>query len=80
MRTSIAREQLKETKKMPLPRNYYLSSVWYIFTRSWKYGISAGLMVSFWIALTAIATIISKIKSKLKKTSTREGWAMRAQR
>ncbi len=79
MRTSIAREQLKETK-MPLPKNYYFSSVFYIFKNSWKYGIKAGLMVSYWIFLTTIATFISKIKSKFKKTSTKEGWKMRAER
>jgi len=80
IRTAIAREQLKETRKMPLPKNYYLSSLFYIFKNSWKYGIKAGLMVSFWIALTTIATIISKIKSKFKKIGTREGWTMRAER
>ena len=80
MRTSLAREQLQETNKMPLPKNYYLSSVFYIFKNSWKYGIKAGMMVSYWIFLTTIATFISKIKSKFKKTSTREGWTMRAER
>ncbi len=79
MRTSIAREQLKGTK-MPLPRGYYLSSVWYIFAHSWKYGIKAGLLVVLWIKLTALATIISRIKYKFKSTSTKEGWTMRAQR
>ena len=79
MRTSIAREQLKE-KKMPLPKNYYLSSVFYIFKNSWKFGIKAGFITTFWIAMTITATFISKIKSKFKKTSTKEGWTMRMQR
>jgi cellulose synthase/poly-beta-1,6-N-acetylglucosamine synthase-like glycosyltransferase len=80
MRTAIAREQLKENFKMRTKSSYYASSVFNIFKKSWGCSLSCGFLISFWIFITATATILSKIKSKIKKTGTKEGWALRAKR
>lgn len=80
LRTAVAREQLQESSKMNVRPGYYLKSTWYIFVNSWKSGLSVGAITTFWIALTVTATLISAIKSKFKKTTTREGWALRMRR
>ena len=77
IRTAIAREQVQS--KRPLPKYYYPKAVWYILSRSWKYGIGVGLMMIFWIALTTCATFIGKFKYK-RGVSTKEGWKLRVKR
>lgn len=77
VRTAIARSQLNEEKVFDVNmKNYYLPSVLFIFTNSWKMGFGVGLITTFWIFLTAFATFIAKFK----KTGTKEGWKMRAER
>lgn len=77
IRTAIAREQIKSEQKVGV-KNYYLPAVLFILRKSWSYGISVGFMMLFWVFLTTIATFVGKFKSR--KTSTKEGWAMRMRR
>jgi len=76
IRTAMARAQLKDDGKMNIPSSYYLTSIWHIFSRSWKRNIYAGFLVSLWIIITTIGAAIAKFK----RTDTRKGWTLRAQR
>ena len=73
IRTAVARKQLGDKGK-PVSFSYYLNSCEYILCEGFKHG--KGTMMTIWIALTALATLISKFK----KIDTREGWNMRAER
>jgi len=75
IRTALARNQLKSKENLSLS-SYYLSSLPYIFFNSWRFGITSGFAVSFWILLTALATL----EAKFQRTSTKEGWKMRIKR
>lgn len=77
VRTAIARKQLNESKRMQINiKNYYLPSIYYIFVNSWKKSFYIGLLMSCWILLTAIATLVAKFKSQ----DTKQGWLLRAKR
>jgi len=77
IRTAIARKQLNKEKVMKLGiKDYYFFAVWHIFKNAWKSGIKIGMIITWWIIMTAIATFIAEFK----KISTREGWKMRVRR
>jgi glycosyltransferase involved in cell wall biosynthesis len=77
VRTSIARDQLKDLKKSDVNiENYYLPVIKYIFKNSWKLGINIGLMMSLWIFISTSSVILSKFKS----FGTKEGWNIRIKR
>ena len=75
IRTARARAQLSE-KNLSIGKDYYLKSVSYILKESFKDSLYIGLLMLFWIILTATATF----KSKFNRFSTQEGWKLRAQR
>ena len=75
IRTARAREQVRDESNVKM-QNYYLPATFYIFKNSWKHGLNIGMMMSFWIALTTWATIISKFK----KFDTKKGWLLRVKR
>ncbi|MBS3071620.1 glycosyltransferase [Candidatus Pacearchaeota archaeon] len=73
IRTAMAREQIKKEKKFKLNK-YYSDSIIYMLRESFKSNITEGSIVTFWIALTSIASIYVKFKS----FGTKEGWKLRA--
>ncbi|MFH1500717.1 MAG: glycosyltransferase [archaeon] len=75
LRTAVARDQLKWEQEISI-KDYYLPVVWDIFIKSWKKSIKVGLIVSLWIVITLVGTVLSKFK----KIDTREGWKLRMKR
>lgn len=77
IRTAIARKQLNESNVMQTSvKEYYFPSIWFIFINSWKVSFYIGILMSFWIFITSLATFLSKFKNM----DTKGGWTLRADR
>lgn len=77
IRTALARSQLEKNKVMNVGlTSYYLPAIFYMLKKAWKKDISTGLIISLWIIITALATLIATFKSK----DTKKGWMLRAKR
>ena len=77
VRTAIARKQLEKTGKLKADKkSYYIPATMYIFKNAWKKSISIGSMITFWIFIATLGTLIAKFK----KIGTKKGWMMRINR
>ena len=77
IRTSFAREQVNKKSSVQLTiANYYLPFILFALKKSWKTSIKTGFIISFWIMITALASIISKTR----KMDTKSGWKLRIRR
>lgn len=77
IRTAMARRQLEETGKSSAnTNNYYIPLISHILKQSWKKSIYTGMIVSYWIFIAFLATLIAKFK----KLDTKKGWQMRLNR
>lgn len=76
IRTAVARKQLRERDVFDVNvQNYYFPAVWYIFKNSWR-KLNVGTIISFWIIMTILATLIAEFKN----FGTKEGWQIRIKR
>lgn len=75
IRTAMARNQISSSEQIGMT-DYYIPVIIYILLHSWKFGITAGFMMMFWVAMTIYATMLAKFKN----LSTKEGWMLRVKR
>lgn len=77
IRTSFAREQVNEKSTVQLTiANYYFPFVLFALRKSWRKSPKIGLIITLWIVITALASIISKTR----KMDTKSGWKLRIRR
>lgn len=74
IRTGVARNQLD--KKGEDLKKYQFSAGRYIMFNSWKNGFYSGLYSNLWLLITVLGSVIAKFK----KTNTKQGWLLRAER
>ena len=73
IRTAVARGQIKGEQNINFV-NYYFPAVEYILRKGFGRGFSEGVLMFYWVALTSLATLVSRFS----RMNTQEGWKLRA--